>query len=229
MQALRSHGENLWTVDDPSFRLLGIAPIGTRMAIVRLKSGRLVLISPIQLSRTLQDEIEGLGNVGYIVSPNRVHHLFAQAAKEAYPTAVLLAPPGLAEKKPKLSFDGLVGGAPVKDWEDELDTYLIRGFPFLDEVVFFHRDDRTLILTDLCFNLRRTNSSFFRIAFQTNDMWDRFGPSRIFRRLIRDRSALRQSIDKILDWDFNRVIVAHGDILESGGPDALREAYAFLR
>jgi hypothetical protein len=51
---------------------------------------------------------------------------------------------------------------------------------------------------------------------------------RIFRRIIRDRSALRNSIDQILRWDFDRIIVTHGEVLESGGPRALREAYVFL-
>jgi hypothetical protein len=32
----------------------------------------------------------------------------------------------------------------------------------------------------------------------------------------------------VLAWDFDRVTVTHGEILESGGPAALARAYAWL-
>jgi len=32
----------------------------------------------------------------------------------------------------------------------------------------------------------------------------------------------------ILAWDFDRVVVAHGEVLESGGREALRQGYAWL-
>jgi glyoxylase-like metal-dependent hydrolase (beta-lactamase superfamily II) len=58
--------------------------------------------------------------------------------------------------------------------------------------------------------------------------YGRFGPSRLDPFLIRDRRAARQSLERILAWDFDRVVVAHGDVLENGGPDALRAGYAWL-
>ena len=45
---------------------------------------------------------------------------------------------------------------------------------------------------------------------------------------MRDRAAARQSLEQILAWDFDRVIVAHGDIRESGGREALKAGYAWL-
>jgi hypothetical protein len=35
-------------------------------------------------------------------------------------------------------------------------------------------------------------------------------------------------MDTILGWDFERVIVSHGDVLETGGRDRLAAAFAFL-
>ena len=37
-----------------------------------------------------------------------------------------------------------------------------------------------------------------------------------------------QSIDAILAWDFDRIIVGHGTTIETGGKAALRDAFAFL-
>jgi glyoxylase-like metal-dependent hydrolase (beta-lactamase superfamily II) len=56
----------------------------------------------------------------------------------------------------------------------------------------------------------------------------RFGPSRFDPLLIRDRAAARLSLERILAWDFDRVILAHGDVVERGGRAALREGYAWL-
>jgi hypothetical protein len=58
--------------------------------------------------------------------------------------------------------------------------------------------------------------------------YGRFGPSKLDPLLIRDREAARDSLERILAWDFDRVVVAHGDVLENGGHAALREGYAWL-
>jgi glyoxylase-like metal-dependent hydrolase (beta-lactamase superfamily II) len=56
-----------------------------------------------------------------------------------------------------------------------------------------------------------------------------FGPSTLDPWLIRDRGAARASLERILGWDFDRVVVAHGDVLEHGGREALRQGYRWLR
>jgi hypothetical protein len=227
MQRLQQRGDCLWTADDPSFRVLGVGPIGTRMTVVRLSDGRLILISPIQLPTDLQREIRGIGSVAFIVAPNRVHHLFAMPARRAFPDAKLLAAPGLPEKRPRIAFDALVTAPDQTKWQGELEPLPIPGIPFLNEVVFLHGRSRTLVLTDLCFNIRRAPWWVIPM-FRLNDMWQRFGPSRTIRLLIRDPQAVRHALDHVLRWDFDRIVVTHGEVLESGGRQALRDAYAFL-
>jgi hypothetical protein len=58
--------------------------------------------------------------------------------------------------------------------------------------------------------------------------YGRFGPSKLDPLLIRDRRAARESLERILGWDFDRVVVAHGDVLASGGREALRQGYSWL-
>jgi hypothetical protein len=48
------------------------------------------------------------------------------------------------------------------------------------------------------------------------------------RVAFRDRAAARRSIEAILAWEFDRVLISHGHPLETGGREALREAYRFL-
>jgi hypothetical protein len=56
----------------------------------------------------------------------------------------------------------------------------------------------------------------------------RFGVSRLLRRAFRDRAAARESLDAILAWDFERVVVCHGVVLQRQGKRLLREAYDWL-
>ncbi len=67
-----------------------------------------------------------------------------------------------------------------------------------------------------------------RLAFRALRAYDRFGPSILERLLIRDRTAARKSLERILEWDFDRVIVAHGEVRENAGREGLRAGYAWL-
>ncbi len=38
----------------------------------------------------------------------------------------------------------------------------------------------------------------------------------------------RRQVDRVLEWDFDGVVLAHGARVESGGREAMREAYTSL-
>lgn len=102
---------------------------------------------------------------------------------------------------------------------------LVLGFR-LQEVVLYHRSSRTLVLTDLCFNIQRSASGIAHMFFRANGMWQRFGPSRIIRRVaVSERAALQRSLERVLLWDFERIVPGHGDVIEQGGRAALRAAW----
>jgi hypothetical protein len=46
--------------------------------------------------------------------------------------------------------------------------------------------------------------------------------------MMKDRAAVRASIDRILAWDFDRIIVGHGNNIEAHGREVLRDAFSFL-
>ena len=156
--------------------------------------------------------------------------MYLAECARAFPGARVFGAPGLREKLPELRIDEVLSEKPPALWQDDLDQLLVRGCPSLNEVVFLHRSSRTLLCLDLCFNVRRSSSRFTRLFMRANGAWDRFGPSRLFRyTILRDARAVRESVDRILAWDFERVSVAHGDVLESGGRRELRESFTWLR
>jgi len=110
----------------------------------------------------------------------------------------------------------------------QVDQTFFRGLPYENEVVFLHRKSGTLILCDLAFNFRACTHSVTRLLMQLIRSYERFGPSKLDPLLIRDRWLARKSLERILGWDFDRVVVAHGDVLERGGREALRDGYAWL-
>ncbi len=225
---LRSLAPDLWVADRP----LVVPPrqdIGTRMTVVRLPDGGLWVHSPVTPDPALRRELDAIGPVRAIVAPARAHTLFLQAFREAYPEAGVWLAPGLLEKRPRFApAEELSDSAPGL-WRGAIEQHFVRGAPLMNEVVFFHLSSRTLVLTDLAFNVHERDRGNARLFYWFTGAVGRFGPHRIIRAGVRDKPAALASIQRILEWDFDRVTVTHGDVLERGGPEALREAYAYLR
>jgi glyoxylase-like metal-dependent hydrolase (beta-lactamase superfamily II) len=215
---LRPLGPDIWVEEAPHRYL---AEMGRRMTVVRLAAGGLWLHSPLPPS----DDLAGLGEVRYVVAASSLHgHL----SMGDYPAAELFAPPGLARKRRDLRFAGELGDEPDERWAAELDQGIFRGSVRLEEVVFLHRPSRSLIVGDTCFNIRPGAPLLTRLWAWGPRMRPRLGPTGPFRLTVRDRAAARASIDRILAWDFDRLIVGHGEIVESGGREAFRDAWSWL-
>ncbi|MEX2205372.1 MAG: DUF4336 domain-containing protein [Myxococcota bacterium] len=225
---LRALDRDLWTIDQP-LRAGGLE-LGVRTCVIRLGDGGTLVHAPGPLTAGLRSEIEALGPVRALIAPNLLHHLFLAPCAQAFAQARVFGAPGLREKLASTRIDEVLGEEAPPLWAAELDQLLVQGAPRLNELVFLHRASRTLVCLDLCFNVRRSASLFTRLFMRANGAWGRFGPSRLFRyAMLSDARALRRSVDRILAWDFERVTVAHGDVLESGGREALRESFAWLR
>lgn len=164
-----------------------------------------------------------------MIAPNCVHHLFVGEWFAAFPAATIYAAPGLAAKRADLPFHAVLGNEPPAGWAGQIDQHVVGGIPHVNEVAFLHRRSRTLLLTDLAFNVRNEGPLLTRLFMRLNGALHGFGPTRILRSFIRDRRALRASVDHLLTWDFDRITVTHGHVLESGGGEALRAAFAWLR
>jgi hypothetical protein len=198
------------------------------MTVIRLADGSLLLHSPVSLDPELRAALDARGSVRFAVAPNRVHHLYAGEVARAYPQARLWVGPGLEEKRPDLEINGVLDDEAPPEWRGQVEQTFFRGRPYENEVVFLHRASRTLILCDLAFNFGSQLPPATRLVARLLGSYRRFGPSRLDPLLIRDRGEARRSLERILAWDFDRVVLAHGDVFESGGRAALRDGYAWL-
>lgn len=218
--------QGLW-VADQSLRVAGV-DLGARMTVVQLADDALLLHSPIQPTTELLGEVRSLGRVAAIVAPNRFHHLFAGAWLEACPGAQLFVASGLETKRADLAIAGVLSDTPDRLWQGTLEQVVLAGIPLTNEVVFFHRASRTLIATDLAFHIGPDHPALTRLLFRLSGAYGRLAPTFLERLLVRDRTSCRAALERILDWPFERVIVAHGTVLESGGRQELARGYAWL-
>ena len=85
-----------------------------------------------------------------------------------------------------------------------------------------------IAVTGSVFNVPENRPWGIPIVFRLMGAGGRFGPHRFVRWMIRDKQAARESLGLIMRWDFDRVIVAHGDVIESGGHKKVRDAFGFI-
>jgi hypothetical protein len=219
--------ENIWELSHP----LPAGPIvlDHRMTVVRLASGQLWVHSPVALDDTIRAGLDALGEVAYFVAPSTFHDLYWPPYFTAYPNARFFAAPGVREAHPDLPFTDVLSADAPSSWSGELDQTLLEGMPKINEVAFLHPASQSLIVADMAFNYDRNVNLATCLMLKMTGCYGRFGVSRLFKLFIKDKKATRRSIDEILSWDFERIIVGHGHLVQSDGRQILKEAYAFLR
>jgi hypothetical protein len=220
---------DIWIADGPHVSFYGF-PYPTRMTIVRLRGGGLWICSPIPTSAVSADEISRLGPVQHLVSPNKIHHLFLVEWKAAWPEAKLWAPPGLARRRPDLSFDGELGDEPAAAWAGEIDQVIFHGSFAVEEVVFFHHASRTAVVTDLVQRFEASTLPWWcRPIMRLEGLVGPEGSTpREWRLSFWKRDAARAARRKTLGWNPERVIIAHGECIQSHGRAVLERALSWL-
>jgi hypothetical protein len=226
---LREFGPDIWTSEGPVVSFFGF-PYPTRMAAIKLSDGSLFVWSPIVLSPPLKREIDALGSIRCLVSPNLLHHLFLGEWKTAYPDARLFAPPGLRKRRKDLVFDADLGDTPDPLWAGDIDQVLVRGSFAMTEVVFFHRASSAAIFADLIQNFPRDYYKGWHglLARLGGIVQPNPGVPRDWRASFTDRSAARAALARILAWPVERVLIAHGELVSTNGAAFVRQAFGWL-
>ncbi|MBW2315670.1 MAG: DUF4336 domain-containing protein [Deltaproteobacteria bacterium] len=226
---LEAFGPSLWVADGPTVSFLTF-PYPTRMAVVPLADGGVWIWSPIALTPELAEEVEAIGPVRHIVSPNKIHHLFLGAWAERWPEAQLHAPPGLAKRKPELHFDEELGDEANPDWAEDLDQTIFRGSLAMEEVVFFHRPSGTAIVCDLVQRHDPSTSTGLKGTIMRLDglVGPRGSTPREWRASFLRRNPARAARAKLLAWQPERLIIAHGECARTGATPILERALAWI-
>ncbi|XYH99437.1 DUF4336 domain-containing protein [Sorangium sp. So ce1128] len=223
---LRAIAEDVWAYEKDFRMPVGYLP--SRTTVVRRADGGLVIHSPLAFDDDAARAIDALGEVRALVAPSCLHHLFLKAATERWPRASVLGAPGLERKLGGLPFTPLPPSGVAPEIGDDLGVRLVEGVPYIREHVFLHARSRTLIVTDLLFNVHEVRSFGMKVFLWLGGAWKKTAQDHVWRLLMRDRAAAARSVADVLAWDFERVVVAHGDIVEEDAKERLRKALAWL-
>lgn len=218
---------DLFVLSEPlSFHRL---QIGRNMIVIRLPDGDLFVNSPAKLTQERIEALNDLGSVRYVTPSSKLHgHFHMEDYKRVFPDVELFAAPGLDRRRTDLVFDGLLGSAPDPRWADSIDQAPFLGHWWLTEIEFFHRPSKTLILGDICYNLGPETPLKTRLVMRLLGMYGDITVPRDLRYTMKNEAAGRQSIERILEWDFERVIVGHGQVAERDAKRRVREAFDWL-
>jgi hypothetical protein len=207
---LRKIDTNLW-VFDSTFCIYCFKG-STRMTIVRLKNGELWVHSPLEISDSVKREIQKLGHVAYVVAPNNMHYLYFDKFLALFPKAKGYVASSLVKKKKGFK----------KHWNieklksvigKEIEQIDFKGHS-LGETVFFHKSSKTLIVTDLLYNLQPHNLWFEKMVMR---LFGGYGkPSiPIYHKIsLHNRKEIMESVKTISTWPIQRIIMAHGEIIK---------------
>ena len=218
----------IWLCEYP-VRYAGL-DFSSRMTVIRLSDGTVMLHSPCDIDEAMKQRIESIGPVGHIVAPGSYHYFHVASAQEAFPEAQTYICPGIERKRPDLDFDWFLGDRAPEAWDGDIDQVLVRGTRYIWEVAFFHKPSRTLVLVDLVENIGDQTAGvgwglklWWKVVFR---MWNHPKPAPEYQLGWKDKNAAGRSLERILRWDFERVILAHGDLIVTNAKATVREAWA---
>ena len=201
-------------------------PLGTfprRMTVAALTNGQTVVFSPVALRERAMRDIESLGTPGFMVVPNGFHRLDCRVWKQRYPDMKVLCPPGARRR-----VEQAVGVDATSDVfaDDAVRFVVVDGTREAEGALIVHRSrGTTLILNDLISNIRHPK------GVGANIMARLFGfgvkhpqmAREVKWLLVKDKAALAA---QLREWaeipDLRRIIVSHGDIIDSQAAEVLR-------
>lgn len=223
-------GHEIWTIDGDTVRMFGVLPFTTRMTVIRLESGGLWVHSPVAPTRERRAVVDNLGPVEHLVAPNKIHSLGVEPWKAHYPSAKIWVSPAFSKRHPDIAVDETVTNGVEPPWSREIGHCAVEGHSILDEVVFLHNPSKTLIVTDLIQKHEVASEGWFwRGVKGLNGILGKGGGvPRDVKISIRDKAAFRQSLETILNWDFENLVLSHGHCVKGSAKEDVRRAFHWI-
>ena len=157
--------------------------------------------------------------------------------QKRYPHAQAWSSPGVEERAKsqnvKVEFDAVLTDKAPDLWSDEIDQLIFKGSSVIEEVVFFHKSTKTLIVTDLIENFEpeKIASPIRRKIYRLARVTAPDGQTPIDYRMtfFRRQIEAKVSFSRMLNWEPDKIILSHGLCFFEKGTDELRRAFRWIR
>ena len=225
--------DSLWLAEGGLVSFYGF-PYPTRSVIARLENGGLWVWSPVALTDELQTEVEALGPVAHLISPNKLHYLYLRDWQQVWPEAKLWGPASTLRKCRALNFEAPLTDEAPQAWQGQIDQFWFRGSKAMDEIVFFHRPSSTAIIGDLSENFSEEflQKHWGWLSRRVAKLWritEPWGHAPLELRLSwTDKAPARRALAALLAKEPERVIMAHGEWQRQDGRAYLEKAFTWL-
>lgn len=226
-------GPELWLVEGPIVNFYGF-PYPTRMVVARLPGNDLWVWSPISLSEQIKKQVDTLGRVAHLVSPNKLHHLFLNEWKGSYPEAKLWGPNSTIKKCRELPFQQALDDVSPAPWQGVIDQFWMQGSFVFEEIIFFHIPSKTAIVADLS---EHFSDEFMKTHWQGWKYWvgrhwgiiEGVGHAPLELRLSWfSKKTAREKINRLITLGPEAVVMAHGEWVKKDGAVFLKTAFSWL-
>jgi hypothetical protein len=222
----REIARDVWTLDR-QLRMPGGMILPNRTTVLRLDGGSAVVVSPPPADAEAFRAVDSIGTTKWIVAPNSFHYLYAPPFAAHYPGARLLTSPGLRERVPEFPAADELGAMVPQGWDGSIDVAVLGPVRGLSESAIFHVPSKTLVVTDLAFHVTHFARGIDRIIWRLSGVPAAFGPSRTARMLLlRDRSEASRFLRQVDAWPFERIVMAHGDVVERNAKVEFAKGFA---
>jgi hypothetical protein len=160
---LHEIGTNFWNARAHFKIFLGLVDLGTHMSLIKLNSGRFLVIDTVQLTEGLRSEIDKLTENGSkieaVIGVHPFHTLAFPSFHQAYPKAPYYGTPRHLRKLTEIPWAGSLDDCNIrKKWEPEVEMRIPAGAEFVNplpessnhfnSVFVYHKPSRTLHVDD---------------------------------------------------------------------------------
>jgi hypothetical protein len=215
----------IWVTERPVW--FGGVRLRARTTVVRLTGDALWVHSPCAPTGEVCAALDALGEVRWLVVPNRFHHLEAPAMAARYPNAVVVGPASATARNRLVAPSVGSLDAAYTSATPELTPIPLRGVPFLDETVFFHADSGSLIAADLLISACASDHWSWRMAGRVFGRYEKVGTPPDVRMYARASAAVADSIAAMQALPVRQILVAHADPIRERPLEQLAEAWRF--
>ncbi|EIM20676.1 hypothetical protein WALSEDRAFT_60796 [Wallemia mellicola CBS 633.66] len=231
---VRSITSTITIFSRPFSRYPGV-PVGSRSTAIKLEEGenkdKVWVLASSRCDEVVIENIKKLGQVKYLVAPDTAHYLFLKQYIDAFPDAKVIGVDGLQSKASDVKFDYIYGQEPADKkvgYEPEIQVVWFDKFINRD-LAFFHQPTKTLVQADLLFNLPGYEQ--YSNSKESAEPWvpfvQNFRPGTLTHRIAAMAMSKNDAeIKKVYEWDFDRIIPSHGDVIETGGKKAWYDVFS---